>query len=196
MKFYATYHYFVLTPLLTLLISVPTVAAATTTDTQAAQSFNPDHLLAFEIEGISLQIDSESIPSILHDHGYKQTSDTMYTKQNLLPGGRKSNYRIEVHDTETSRQINYFRGKSGGRIKSSTKEEDPINAEEIETVTTLYEIVCSDPTALSHHEHKCPPMSASSIQIGQGELVQIGKNFGVKLNASEATTTIEIKFSE
>ncbi len=194
-KIYPTCHLLSITKFLVLLLA-SSHAAIAASQTKLSEFNNIDQLLAFEIEGVSLNTSLESIPEILQGYGYTQAGNTMYTKQHPIPGGRKSIYRIEINDSETSRHITYFRGNSGGRVKSSPKQEKAILAEEADMARKLYEIVCADHTTPEHNERYCSPISVSNIQLSQGEFLQIGKKFGIKLSATETSTTIEVKYSD
>jgi len=152
-------------------------------------------LLAFEIEGVSLNMPFETIPATLEKQGFTQTGSTTYTKQNQIPGQRRSIYRVEVNDTESLRQITYFRGESGGRVKSSVKERSLIPAE-ADMAKQLYALICDGITALEQSERSCFPVTEYKIKFGHGEFLEIGTDIGVQLNASATTTTIAVRHSK
>jgi len=160
---------------------------------ESTQLLNQQPFLAYEIAGISMQTPSDSIPSILEDHGYTQTGSATYTKQIQVPGQRKAIYRIEVDDTPAERQITYFRGQSGGRVKSSTQKEKPIQADEIEMVNELYQMVCAEASPQTKEARACQPATDALMIFGNGEFLDISKNFSAQLNASADSTTIGIK---
>lgn len=160
---------------------------------EATQLFDQQHFLAYEIAGISMETPSDSIPSILEDHGYTQTGSATYTKQIQVPGQRKAIYRIEVDDTPAQRQITYFRGQSGGRVKSSTQKEKPIQADEIEMANELYQMVCDEASPQTKEARACQPATDALMIFGNGEFLDISKNFSAQLNASADSTTIGIK---
>jgi len=165
-------------------------------ETNIKKSTNINHFLTLEIEGISLKTPLETVPSILEKHGYEQTGSMTFIKQNQHPGQRKSNYRIEVEGADKIHRITYFRGKSGGRIKSPPKQEEPILPNEIEMAKELHDLVCSGITTEEQEKRSCLPITASNISFGDGGLLEIGSRIGVKLDASAATTTIEIKSAQ
>jgi hypothetical protein len=174
--------------ILTLLTS-----SAIAEKTKSEQLLDQQRFLAYEMAGISLSTPLESIPSILKSHGYTQTGNITYTKQVVVPGQRKAVYRIEVDDTPAQRQITYFRGQSGGRVKSSALQEKPIQLDEIEMANELYEIVCTEITSQVQETRTCQPTTEALIIFGHGKLLEIGKNFSAQLNASANSTTIGLK---
>jgi hypothetical protein len=174
-----------------ILIHLPSIAVAE--KTKSGQLPDQQRFLAFEIAGISLSTPLENIPSILKNHDYRQTGGKTYTKQIVVPGQRKAVYRIEVDDTPAHRQITYFRGQSGGRVKSSALQEKPIQPDEIEMVNELYQIVCTEITPQIQETRACQPTTDALIIFGHGEFLEIGKNFRAQLNASANSTTIGIK---
>ena len=153
-------------------------------------------LLGFEIEGVSLGTPLEAIPDILEKQGFTQTGSTTFTKRNQPPGQRRSIYRIEVKDTDSMRSIAYHRGLSGGRVKSSALQENPILADEVKMAKGLYELVCVGITAQEQSERSCPPVTASHISFNQGEFLRIGEDIGVQLNVSATTTIIAVEYSK
>jgi len=161
--------------------------------TKSGQLSDQQRFLTYEMAGISLSTPLESIPSILKSHGYTQTGNITYTKQVLVPGQRKAVYRIEVDDTSAHRQITYFRGQSGGRVKSSALQEKPIQSDEIEMANELYQIVCTEITPQTQETRACQPTTDALIIFGHGEFLEIGKNFSAQLNASANSTMIGIK---
>jgi hypothetical protein len=111
----------------------------------------------------------------------------------VVPGQRKAVYRIEVDDSPAHRQITYFRGQSGGRVKSSALQEKPIQPDEIEMANELYQIVCAEITPQIQETRACQPTTDALITFGHGEFLEIGKIFSAQLNASANSTTIGIK---
>lgn len=158
------------------------------------QLLDQQRFLTYEIAGISMKTPSDSIPSILEDHGYTQTGSVTYTKQIQVPGQRKAIYRIEVDDTPAKRQITYFRGQSGGRVKSSVLKDKPIQADEIEMANELYQIVCAEVSPQIEETRACQPATDALLIFGNGEFLDIGENFGAQLNASADSTTIGLKY--
>ena len=171
------------------------VTSLTVSNLQARELIDLPSLLTFEIEGVSLSTEANTIPDILQGKGYKQTQTT-YTKQHQVLGQRKSIYRIEINEEEAGRHIIYIREKSGGRIKSPPKQEKPIPPNEASMAKKLYELVCIDPHAQLYESRACLPITTQNISFGHGKLVAIGKNISVKLSASAASTAIEVRYSE
>lgn len=163
---------------------------------QSEELLDHKRLLSYEIAGISLNTPFENIPSILESHGYTQTGNTTYTKQIQVPGQRKSIYRIEVNDTADQRQIIYFRGKSGGRVKSSVKQDKPIPPDEAEMANTLYQFVCTGVTPEIQENRSCEPATDAMIIFGEGEFLNVAKNISAQLSASADTTTIGITYNK
>ncbi|MDP1558923.1 MAG: hypothetical protein Q8K59_11070 [Nitrosomonas sp.] len=190
-------HLYLSTPLFLLILFIflqlasSSVAAA---DAEIETSFNQQRFLVTEIEGISLSTPLEAIPAILENQGYNQTGPTTYTKQSQEPGQRKSVYRIEIEDTTTLRQITYFRGKSGGRIKSPATQEKPIPSNEATIAREIYHLVCNETSAQIQTARSCLPITESNISFGQGDLLEIGHQVGVQLSASATNTTITLKY--
>lgn len=151
-------------------------------------------LLAYEIAGISLTTPLEKIPAVLASHGYTQTGSMTYTKQVQVPGQRKAVYRIEIDDTPNQRQIIYFRGQSGGRVKSSALQEKPLPGDEMEMAQKLYQMICAGIPPQIQQARACQPATNSMIIFGQGEFIEIEKNISAQLNASADSTTIGIKY--
>lgn len=154
------------------------------------------NLLIVKIEGISLSTSIDAIPEILDNHGYNQTASTTFTKRTQAAGQRKSIHRIEISDTDKLRQISYIREKSGGRIKSPPKVEEPILENEALIAQEIYRIVCTEVSAQVQNERHCQPASKSSININKGNALQIGSDFEVTLNASAANTAVRLKYSK
>lgn len=163
-------------------------------DTESGHLLGQQRFLNYEITGISLNTPLENIPSILESHGYTQTSDTTYTRQIQVPGQRKSIYRIEVDDTPTLHQITYFRGQSGGRVKSSVLQKKPIPADEIIMIEELYQMICADISPQLQETRSCQAVTNTLRTFGHGEFLQYGSNFSAQLNASADSTTIGIKY--
>lgn len=154
------------------------------------------NLLMVEIEGISLSTPIDAIPEILENHGYNQTASTTFIKRTEATGPRKSIHRIEISDTDKLRQISYIREKSGGRIKSPPKVEEPILKNETLIAQEIYRIVCTEVSAQIQNERYCQPASKFSISFNNGSTLQIGSDFEVTLNASAASTAIRLKYSK
>ena len=163
---------------------------------ESAQVLDQQRFLAYEIAGISLKTPPDSISSILEDHGYTQTGSATYTKQIQVPGQRKAIYRIEVDDKPAVRQITYFRGQSGGRVKSSALKEKPIQADEIEMAYELYQIVCGEISPQTEETRACQPATDALMIFGNGKFLDISNNFSAQVNASADSTTIGIKYSK
>ncbi len=187
-QFLSALKFFVVTLFLLLYSHVSVLALESEND----EANDLAQLLAFKIEGISLDTSLEAIPAILEKHGYTQTSSTTYTKQNQIRGQRRSIYRVEVNDTESLRQITYFRGESGGRVKSSVKERSLMPAE-ADMAKQLYALICDGITTLEKGERSCFPVTEYKIKFGHGEFLEIGTNIGVQLNASAESTTIAVR---
>ena len=154
------------------------------------------NLLIVEIEGISLSTPIDAIPGILENHGYNQTASTTFTKRTQAADQRKSIHRIEISDTDKLRQISYIREKSGGRIKSPPKVEEPILENEALIAQEIYRIVCTKVSTQIKNERSCQPKSKSRISINNGNTLQIGSDFEVALNASAASTAMRLKYSK
>ncbi len=152
------------------------------------------NLLMVEIEGISLSTPIDEIPEILEIHGYNQTASTTFTKRTQASDQRKSIHRIEISDTDKLRQISYIREKSGGRIKSPPKVEEPILENEALIAQEINRIVCTEVSAQVKNERYCQPTSKSSIRINNGNTLQIGSDFEVTLNVSAASTAMRLKY--
>jgi hypothetical protein len=191
-QFLSALKFAVVTLLLFLYSHVSVLASESKTD----EAIDLTSFLAFEIEGVSLDTPFEAIPEILEKHGFTQTSNTTYTKRNQIPGQRRSLYRIEVNDTESMRHIAYYRGKSGGRVKSSVKQEKPILPNEADMAKELFGLVCIGVTALEQSERSCLPVTKAHISFAHGEFLEIGGDIGVQLSASATTTTIAVKYSK
>ncbi|MDH5553374.1 MAG: hypothetical protein OEX82_08600 [Nitrosomonas sp.] len=153
-------------------------------------------LLTVEIEGVSLSTPIDAIPGILESHGYNQVSSTTYTRRSPADGQRMSIHRIEITDTTDLRQISYIREKSGGRIKSPPKIEEPILDSELGTAQTIYRIVCDEVSVQDQDERLCQPATASNIIFNQGNVLKISSSLEASLNASAASTIIRLKYSE
>lgn len=153
-------------------------------------------LLTVEIEGVSLSTPIDAIPIILEIQGYNQVSSTTYTKRSPADGQRMSIHRIEIADTNDLRQISYVREKSGGRIKSPPKVEEPILESELGAAQRIYHVVCAEVSAQNQNERLCQPATASNIIFNQGNVMKIGTNFEVSLNASAASTIMRLKYSK
>lgn len=163
---------------------------------QSEELIDHKRLLTYEIAGISLNTPFENIPSILESHGFTQTGNTTYTKQIQVPGQRKSIYRIETNDTADHRQIIYFRGKSGGRVKSSVKQDKPIPPDEAEMANTLYLFVCTGISPEMQESRSCEPATDAKIIFGEGEFLNVAKNISAQLSASADSTTIGITYNK
>lgn len=154
------------------------------------------NILVIEIEGISLNTPIDAIPDILQNHGYNQTQSTTFTKRTQAADQRKSIHRIEISDTDKLRQISYIREKSGGRIKSPPKVDEPILENEALIAQEIYRIICTEVSAQVQNERYCQPASKSSISINEGNALQIDGGFEITLNASAASTAIHLKHSK
>lgn len=176
------------------LISILLPSSVIAEKKESTQLLDQPRFLAYEIAGVSLQTPPDSISSILEDHGYTQTGSATYTKQIQVPGQRKAIYRIEIDDTPAIRQITYFRGQSGGRVKSSALKEKPLQADEIEMANELYQIVCGEISPQTAETRTCQPATDALLIFGNGEFLDISNNFGAQLNASADATTIGIKY--
>ncbi|SFP92244.1 hypothetical protein SAMN05216419_103324 [Nitrosomonas cryotolerans] len=191
-------HLFLLIPLfaLALLIiiqlSSPPVQASVI---EAEKKFDYQGFLVTEVEGISLRTPPEMIPVILEKNSYSQARQATYTKQTQEPGQRKSVYRIEIEDTATHRQITYFRGKTGGRIKSSAQAE-PIPADEFTIARAVYKLVCGEVSSQTQAARSCLPVTESNIRFGDGNLLEISDNVVVQLSASATSTTITLRYTK
>lgn len=181
-------------PAIILLILIILPSSAISEEKKSEKLSSQQRSFTYEIAGISLKTPLDSIPSILEDHGYTQTGSTTYTKQIQVPGQRKAIYRIEVDDNPAQRQITYFRGQSGGRVKSSVLKEKPIQADEIKMANELYQMVCTEIPPQIQENRSCQPATGALIVFGHGEYLEIGENFGAQLNASADSTTIGIKY--
>ena len=152
-------------------------------------------LKTIEIAGISLNTPLETIAKILQAQDYIPVNETLYTKQEPAQNGRSTVYRIEVEDTATSRQLSYFRSLTGGRNKSPSARDAAIPAAEITTAQQLYDFVCAVPQALQT-ERACMPQTPANIIFGHGQLITIDAHYSVLLKASDASTSMIIKYIE
>ena len=152
-------------------------------------------LKTIEIAGISLNTPLETIAEILKTQNYIPVNETLYTKQEPAQNGRNTVYRIEVEDTATSRQLSYFRSLTGGRNKSPAARDAAIPAAEITTAQQLYDFVCAVPQALQT-ERACMPQTPANIIFGHGQLITIDAHYSVLLKASDASTSMIIKYIE
>lgn len=160
-----------------------------------AADINQD-FLTVEIEGISLSTPYDTIPEILENHGYRQSTSTTYIKRTQATEHRQSIHRIEISNADNLRQISYIREKSGGRIKSPPKVKKPILESEIVMAQEIYRLVCAEVSVQMQAERSCQPASEFSISFNSGDTLQIGNNLEVSLNASAASTTMRLKYSK
>lgn len=147
-----------------------------------------------KISGISITTPTEEMTKILTAQGYTQTRSTLFTKQEQLQNNRKTIFRIEVEDTAAFRQISYHRSLSGGRVKT-TGPEKPVPAYEVDMAQQLYQTICKDVSEEVKNDRLCEPPTKSSISAGNGQWIEINDHFTVQLNATDAYTTIGIKYS-
>lgn len=164
------------------------------TDTESSDSFPLQRFLDLEIEGITLSTLPEDIPVILEAAGYYPMGNATFTKQEALPGGRKSLYRIEVEDTSRQRSITYFRGESGGRNKSPVERNRPIPANEAVWAKAIYELVCVQVPEQVKKARTCQPVADWEIRFGEGVFLNIADNAGAQLDASGASTTLGVTY--
>lgn len=150
-------------------------------------------LSSVEIAGISPDTPTDQISGILQAQGYTQVNPSLYTKSKAAPNGRSTVYRIEVDDTAIARELGYFRNLTGGRNKSPTSRDAAIPESEISMVRQLYEVVCNVDEDLQS-ERKCAPLQPTSIMVNHGMMLTVDANYAILLKASDASTTIMIKF--
>lgn len=160
-----------------------------------AADINQD-LLTVEIEGISLSTPHDTIPEILENHGYSQSTSTTYIKRTQATEHRRSIHRIEISNTDNLQQISYIREKSGGRIKSPPKNKKPILESEIVMAQEIYRLVCMEASAQVQAERFCQPASKYNISFNNGDTLQISSHLEVSLNASATNTAMRLKYSK
>lgn len=161
-----------------------------------AASTGKQLLETIEIVGISISTPTRMIAEILKAQGYTQINESLYTKQEYLQNGRSARFRIEIDDSATSRQITYFRSLAGGRIKSSAAHDTPVPDSEINMAQQLYQLVCTDISEELQKERACSPYTPDNINFGNGQLIQINEHYAAVLNATDASTTIGIKYQK
>lgn len=166
-----------------------------TLHSQAANS-GKQQLQTIEISGISISTPTEMIADILKTQGYSQVNESLYTKQEYLQNGRSALFRIEIEDSATLRQITYFRNLSGGRIKSPTARDTPVPDSDIDMAQRLYQSVCTDISEELQKERACSPYTPANISFGNGQLIPINGHYAAALNATDASTTIGIKYKK
>ena len=178
-----------------LLLGVTTIIGFSISASQTTGTENNHPLKTIEIAGISLNTPPETIAKILQAQDYIPVNETLYTKQEPAQNGRSTVYRVEVEDTATSRQLSYFRSLTGGRNKSPSARDAAIPAAEITTAQQLYDFVCAVPEALQT-ERACMPQTPANIIFGHGQLIAIDAHYSVLLKASDASTSMIIKYNE
>lgn len=171
------------------MISVVSAGNETTIPGSSEQA----NLLNLEIEGISLSTPAEKITDILTARGYIQSGEgTTYIKEAPLAGGRKTLYRIEIEETGAQRSVFYFRGESGGRVKSPSIKNRPVPGNETVWARTLYKVICGDVPDKIQQLRACRPLQDWDIGFGQGTLLKISDQLGAQLDASGPSTTASI----
>lgn len=153
-------------------------------------------LQAIEIAGISINTSPEMIAGILQAQGYKQVTESLYTKQEQAQSGRNAIYRVEIENTATFHQITYFRSLGGGRVKSPVVRDPPVPASEIDMAQQLYHAICTDIPAEIQEKRSCEPLTPANIRFGHGQWIQSDAHFAVLLDATNASTTIGIKHTQ
>lgn len=177
-----------------LLFGVATINSFSASGNQTT-STEKHPLKTIEIAGISFNTPLETIAKILQAQDYIAVNETLYTKQEAAQNGRSTVYRIEIENTATSRQLSYFRSLTGGRNKSPSARDAAIPAAEITTAQQLYDSVCAVPEALQT-ERACIPKTPANIIFGHGQLIAIDAHYSVLLRASDASTSMIIKYTE
>lgn len=152
-----------------------------------------DALKAIEIAGISLNMSAEAIAKILQAQDYVPVNEAVYTKQEPAPNGRSTIYRIELEDTPTFRQLSYSRNLTGGRNKSPSARDAAIPADEIAAVQQLYDVVCAV-SEEQQTQRACVPPTPANIIVGHGQLIAIDQHHSVLLKASDASTSMMIRY--
>lgn len=168
------------------LTAVPSIAVA-------AAGSQTDPLAEIEIAGISLNTPVDKIPGILQTQGYTQVNSSLYTRSEAAPNGRSTVYRVEIDDTAASRELGYFRSLTGGRNKSPSSRDAAIPDSEIAMVRQLYDALCNVEEDLQS-ERKCAPPQPASVMINHGMMLTVDANYSVLLKASDASTSVVVKF--
>lgn len=153
-------------------------------------------LRAIEIAGISINTPPEIIAGILQAQGYTQINASLYTKQEQLQNGRNAIFRIEIEENPTFRQITYFRSLGGGRIKSPSARDAPVPDSDIDMAQQLHQFVCASNSEEIQRERACMPYTPAHISFGRGQSIQIDDHFAAVLDATDASTTIGIKYTK
>ena len=152
-----------------------------------------DSLKAIEIAGISLNTPAGAIAKILQAQDYVPVNGTVYTKQEAAPNGRSTIYRIEVEDTPTFRQLSYSRNLTGGRNKSPSARDAAIPADEVTVTQQLYDAVCAV-SEEQQTQRACMPTTPANIIVGNGQLIAIDQYHSIVLKASDASTSMMIRY--
>ena len=152
-----------------------------------------DSLKAIEIAGISLNTPAGAIAKILQAQDYVPVNGTVYTKQEAAPNGRSTIYRIEVEDTPTFRQLSYSRNLTGGRNKSPSARDAAIPADEVTVTQQLYDAVCAV-SEEQQTQRACMSTTPANIIVGHGQLIAIDQHHSIVLKASDASTSIMIRY--
>lgn len=160
-----------------------------------AANTEKQQLQAIEISGISINASPERMAEILQERGYTQVNESLYTKQEQAQSGRSAIYRIEIENTATFHQITYFRSLGGGRVKSPIVHDAPVPASEIDMAQQLYHVICTDMPAETQEKRSCEPLTPANIRFGHGQWIQSDAHFAVLLDATNANTTIGIKYT-
>lgn len=161
-----------------------------------ASNITKQSLQTIEIAGISLSTPAEMIAGILQSQGYAPVNESLYTKQEQLQHGRSAIYRITTENNATFHQITYSRSLGGGRVKSPAVRDASVPAAEIGMAQQLYQSVCIDVSEEKQKERSCESPTPSSIRFGHGQSIHIDERFAVLLDATDASTTIEIKYTK
>jgi len=161
----------------------------------ASQSLGAEKhsLKAIEIAGVSLNTPAEAIAKILQAQDYVPVNEAVYTKQEPAPNGRSTIYRIELEETSTFRQLSYSRNLTGGRNKSPSARDAAIPADEITAVQQLYDVVCAV-SEEQQTQRACMPPTPANIMVGHGQLIVIDQHHSVLLKASDASTSMMIRY--
>ncbi|MBA3755615.1 MAG: hypothetical protein H0X02_05035 [Nitrosomonas sp.] len=72
----------------------------------------------------------------------------------------------------------------------------PVPASEIDMAQQLYRAVCTDIPAETQKIRSCEPLTPSNIRFGHGQWIQSDARFAVLLDATNASTTIGIKYTQ
>lgn len=159
-----------------------------------AANIEKQPLQAIEIADISISTPARMIAGILQAQSYTQINESLYTKQEQLQNGHNAIYRITIEDNAIFHQITYSRSLGGGRIKSPAVRDAPVPAAELGMAQQLYQSVCTDMSEEIQKERSCESPTPSSIRFGHGQSIHVDERFAVLLDATDASTTIEIKY--